>query len=101
MGSGIKVPVVDKPQQYIIYFEGLETPIGLMTFVHCDILTNWTKDIKRQLEADFSWLIKSRQQPLYCLRHNKKQEKFIKMFGFQFSYEMPEHGIDVYILEIE
>jgi len=100
MGSGIKVPVVERPQQYIIYFEGLETPLGLMTFVHCDIHTNWTKDIKRQLEADFSWLIKSRQQPLYCLRHNKKQEKFIRMFGFQFKSEMP-NGIDVYTLEIE
>ena len=101
MGGGLKVPVVDRAKQYTIYYEGLQTPIGLMTFVHCDIHTKWTKDIKRQLKADFGWLIEARQQPLHCLRHNKKQEKFIRMFGFQFSYEMPEHGIDVYTLEIE
>lgn len=101
MGSGLKVPVVDRSGDYTIYYEGLETPIGLMTFVHCDLHTRWSRAIKNKLRDDFESLLALRHEPLYCLRHDNKQEKFIRMFGFRYSYGIPEHGVDVYILEIE
>ena len=101
MGGGVKVPVVDKSGSYTIYYEGLETPVGLMTFVHCDLHTRWSKNIKHNLQDDFQSLLALRSIPLYCLRHDNKQEKFIRMFGFRYLYEIPEHGVDVYILEIK
>ena len=100
MGSGVKVPTIERPH-YTVYLEGL--PIegeGVLTFVHCDV-HRWNKNIKRELMEDFTQLVKLRNTPLYCLRHNSKQEKFIKMFGFAFDFPTDgQQPIDVYKLEI-
>ena len=95
MGSGIKVPVLVRPNEYTIYFEGLQMPDGIrLTFVHCDV-HKWTKRIAQQLKQDFAGLVRSRTgKPLYCLRHDNKQEKFIRMFGFKYEFDP-----NVWILE--
>ena len=99
MGGGVKVPVIERPNRYTVYYEGLPYPNGLMTFVHCDILGKWSKSMKVQLEADFRNLIELRHEPLFCLRHNHQQQKFITMFGFEFDYSLPKQSVDVYKLE--
>ena len=95
MGSGIKVPVLVRPDVYTIFYEGLSMPDGeRLTFVHCDIF-KWTKSIKKTLKDDFGSLCWMRGgKPLYCLRVDDKQEKFIRMFGFKFEFEP-----NVWILE--
>jgi len=95
MGSGIKVPVLVRPDVYTIFYEGLVMPDGeRLTFVHCDI-SQWTKSIRKNLKDDFGSLCWMRGgKPLYCLRNDDKQEKFIRMFGFRFEFEP-----NVWILE--
>lgn len=101
MGRGVKVPAIER-SHYTVYLEGF--PIegeGVLTFVHCDV-HRWNKNIKRELMRDFTQLVKLRNTPLYCLRHDSKQEKFIKMFGFAFDFPTTDgqQPIDVYKLEI-
>lgn len=99
MADGLKIPVL-QTAFYTIYYEGIELPTGgCMTFVHCDIHTKWTRFIKKNLEEDFGLLTGMRLDPLYCARHDAKQEKFIRMFGFRYLYSLPEHDLDIYQLE--
>lgn len=101
MDSGIKVPVIIRPSKYTIYYEGVPLPDGdRVTFVHCDIHGVWNKPTKLSLKQDFASLVSLRSNPLYCLRHDSKQEKFIKMFGFTLDYPVEGHDLDVYKLEI-
>ena len=94
----MKIPVIQR-DQYTVYLEGLSLPNGdVATFVHCDI-KQWSHTIKRRLTADFDALIAMRQTPVYCARHDLKQEKFIRMFGFEFTFHVPEHQIDIYVME--
>ena len=95
----MKTPVIQR-DHYTVYYEGIALPDeGVMVFVHCDVY-QWSPLIKRRLKADFNALTAMRQHPVYCARHDPKQEKFIKMFGFGYSYSVPEHQIDIYVLEI-
>ena len=58
MGSGVKVPVLVRPNEYAIYYE-VEMPDGIrLTFVHCDV-HKWTKRIAQQLKQDFAGLVRS------------------------------------------
>lgn len=99
MGGGVRIPVIER-QEYTVFYEGLSYPEGVLVFVHCDIKQAWSKTVKQSFKTDFDNLIRMRQQPLYCLRHDTKQEKFIKMFGFEFSFSIQDYNLDVYILEV-
>jgi hypothetical protein len=101
MGSGIKVPVFVRPQQHTIYYEYLDLLDGnSLTFVHCDVVCRWTRQAKKRLHLDFNSLLALRTQPVYCLRHTKMQEKFIRMFGFTYAFTAADGEADIYKLEI-
>ena len=99
MADGLKIPVIQRPN-YTVYFEGIQLPNGgVMVFVHCDV-AKWSKTVKTSLFRDFALLAELRKEPLYCFRHDKKQQKFIEIFGFEYAYSLPEHNLDIYQLEI-
>jgi len=85
----MKIPVITT-DNFILY---LEKDHGF-TFIHCDILTKWTKEVKKQLFASFKTLTTQYEQPLYALhtKEDKKHEKFLKMF--EFSYLSSIVGLD-------
>lgn len=85
----MKVPVV-VTDDFILY---LEDDNGF-TFIHCDVLTKWTREVKNKLTKKFNKLVLDYGQPLYALhnKEDKKHEKFLKMFGF--SYFTTITGLD-------
>lgn len=85
----MKVPVVNT-SDYILYLE--ELPDCLV--IHCDVLTKWSKEVKKKLEVDFENLMIACNQPVYALHtpSDKKHEKFLKMFKFE--YFKPFQGTD-------
>lgn len=93
----MKIPVV-KTKDFIIY---LEEDCGL-TFIHCDVLTKWTKEVKRSLQECFNILTKEYGKELYALHSpkDKKHKKFLKLFDFNYvdSFEGTDTNIyDVYV----
>lgn len=85
----MKTPVITT-DEFILY---LENDNGFY-FIHCDILKQWTKEVKKHLHKAFDSLTKENGQPLYALHTptDKKHEKFLKMFGF--SYLKTIKGLD-------
>jgi hypothetical protein len=85
----MKQPVIIT-SSYILY---LEQDNGF-TFIHCDVLNKWTKEVKKQLANSFKDLTIQYGQPLYALhtKEDKKHEKFLKMFDF--SYLQSIKGLD-------
>lgn len=76
-----KIPVVST-QDFIIYLEELPEA----TFIHCDVLTKWTKRTKQHLKNAFNLLTKEYGKELYALHTptDKKHEKFLKLFSFSY-----------------
>jgi len=96
----MKIPVIQR-EHYTVYYEGLQLPDGdVSVFVHCDV-HKWSPSIKRALIKDFNTLTSLRNADVYCDRHSGKQEKFIRIFGFEYSYSVPDYNIDIYRLEIK
>lgn len=77
----MKVTVVDKVD-YVIKYEEQQ---GL-TFIHCDIKTKWTKQVKASLQEDFKTLRELKTSPIYALHelNDKKHCKFLQQFGFKY-----------------
>lgn len=93
----MKLPVV-QTANFIIY---LEKDLG-KTFIHCDILNNWSKKVKRELLLSFDKLTKKYNKELYALHvpTDKKHEKFLKMFNFKYFVNikgLDGNSYDVYI----
>lgn len=92
-----KFPVVNR-QDYIIY---LEDDNGVV-FIHCDVLTKWTKEVKKNLLVDFKLLTEMWNSDLFALHQpqDKKHKKFLKMFGFNYFESikgLDNNDYDVYI----
>jgi hypothetical protein len=77
----MKVSVVET-KDFIIY---LEDDNG-KTFIHCDVLSTWSKKVKRSLLLWFDKLTKEYGKELYALHtpNDKKHEKFLRMFNFKY-----------------
>lgn len=77
----MKTPVI-VTKDFILY---LEDDNGF-TFIHCDVLNRWTKEVKKELGNSFKFLTAKYGQPLYALhtKEDKKHEKFLKMFDFSY-----------------
>jgi hypothetical protein len=77
----MKTPVVNR-EHYIIYLEKHEENF----FIHCDVLTKWTKEVKKELQKDFKILTENWDKDLFALHtpSDFKHKKFLKMFGFTF-----------------
>jgi len=93
----MKQPVITT-KDFILY---LENDNGF-NFIHCDILTKWSKQVKKQLTEQFNNLTSFLQQPLYALhtRTDKKHEKFLKLYGFTYYTSMlgqDKNEYDIYI----
>lgn len=78
-----KVPVIVRQGAYTVYFERTS---GL-TFIHCDIFSPWTKDLKQRLSSDWKALRGLHEGPIYALHtpSDKKHEKFLLMMGFTYA----------------
>jgi hypothetical protein len=85
----LKVPVVET-NEFILY---LEEDHGF-TFIHCDVLVRWTREVKNNLTNKFKELTTLYGKPLYAIhsKEDKKHEKFLKMYGF--SYQNTIKGLD-------
>lgn len=93
----MKIPVI-RTKDFILYLEEFQ---GL-TFIHCDVLTKWTKEVKKSLQQWFDVLTKEYGKELYALHSpdDKKHEKFLKLFSFDYvnSIEGTDKNIyDVYV----
>lgn len=77
----MKIPVLET-DKFILYLEDNEGAV----FIHCDIKTKWSKEIKKELEAAFKVLTTEWNKELFALHvpSDKKHEKFLKMFDFKF-----------------
>lgn len=92
-----KIPVVIT-QDFIIY---LENDSGF-TFIHCDVLSKWSKKIKKELLKSFKEVVSHHQQELFALHtpNDKKHEKFLNMFNFKYLQTfvgLDESTYDIYI----
>jgi hypothetical protein len=97
MAEATKVPVVNT-KNFIIY---LENDNGF-TFIHCDVLTKWSKKVKEELLKSFQEVTSYHQQELFALHtpNDKKHEKFLKLFGFKYFQTfvgLDERNYDIYI----
>jgi len=93
----MKVPIIQN-NQFILYLEEVE---GFL-FIHCDILTKWSKEVKQNLKSWFHILTKEYGKELYALHvpEDKKHEKFLKMFDFSYLYSttgIDKNKYDIYI----
>lgn len=84
-----KVPVIVRSGAYTVYFERTS---GL-TFIHCDVLCPWTKEIKQRLSADWKALRALHEGPIYALHtpSDTKHEKFLLMMGFHYAASFIGH----------
>ena len=85
----MKVPVVEE-KEFVLYLEQDND----FTFIHCDVLVQWTREVKNKLMKKFSELTKLYGKPLYAIhsKEDKKHEKFLRMYGF--SYQNTIKGLD-------
>jgi len=93
----MKVPVITT-KQFVLYLEDVDSNV----FIHCDILVEWTKEVKKNLKTWFYRLAKEYGKELYALHtpEDKKHEKFLKMFDFSYlnSFKGTDgNNYDVYI----
>jgi hypothetical protein len=77
----MKIPVVSLPE-FVLY---LEEDNGF-TFIHCDVLTKWSKEIKKKLKEVFKEITASYNQELYALHdpEDRKHKKFLELFDFNY-----------------
>lgn len=77
----MKTPVLSV-DEFVLYLE--ELPEG--TFIHCDVTTKWSKEVKNKLKVAFELLTNEYGKELYALHTptDKKHEKFLKMFDFSY-----------------
>jgi hypothetical protein len=75
----MKTPIVNR-EHFIIYLEEVDGFI----FIHCDVLSKWTKTIKKELQEEFDKITKKLNTDLFALHtpNDNKHIKFLKMFGF-------------------
>lgn len=85
----MKIPVIQN-NQFVLYLEDVDGNL----FIHCDILTKWSKEVKQNLKSWFNGLTSVHGKELYALHNpkDKKHEKFLRMFDF--SYLKSFIGID-------
>jgi hypothetical protein len=79
--GGLKLPVLST-KEFVIY---LEENNGFF-FIHCDVNVTWSKKVKRKLQIAFDMITKNWEKELYAIHtpNDKKHEKFLKMFNFNF-----------------
>ena len=92
----MKVPVITT-DKFILYIEEYSN----LFFIHCDVLTKWTKETKKELQQAFSILVKNYKE-LYATHspEDKKHKKFLKMFNFSYLQSIKGNNgndYDVYI----
>ena len=72
-----------------------------MMFIHVDVTSKWTKELKKTMQAHFKRLSREMQEPLFtnCKVDDEKHKKWLEMFNFepQHLVQNPETS-DVYIL---
>ena len=81
----MRVPVVER-DDYTIWFQPYEDVDGeVITFIHCEIHTPWTKQVKLAVAADYSQLRDMTRQAFYTLSAptDTKHHKFLTIFGFK------------------
>lgn len=93
----MKVPVIQN-KQFVLYLEDLDGNL----FIHCDILSKWSKEVKQNLKNWFTRLTKECGKELYALHtpEDKKHEKFLRMFDFSYLYSITGtdgNKYDIYI----
>ena len=79
----MKIPVIQN-KQFVLYLEDLDGNL----FIHCDILSKWSKEVKQNLKNWFTRLTKECGKELYALHtpEDKKHEKFLRIFDFSYLY---------------
>jgi hypothetical protein len=93
----MKVPVLNT-DDFVLYLE----EVNNITFIHCDVLARWSKEIKNKLQIAFQLLTQEYGKELYALHTpaDKKHEKFLKMFDFSYLQSIKGddgNDYDVYI----
>lgn len=97
----MKLPVIERTE-YTVFYEPVEFKGTILTFVHCDIHTKWSKSVKERLKRDFEVLTELRETSLLAVHTvgDHKHLKFISLFGFKLGYETPElPNKQFYVLE--
>ena len=78
-----KLPVIIR-DEYVVFME----PNKIGPFVHCDIKTKWTKEVKYDLTCDFDLLRNLHGfNPMYALHYEDQGDihiKFLKIMGFKY-----------------
>jgi len=97
----MKLPIIERPE-YTVFFEPVPYKDHILTFIHCDIRSKWSKSVKERLKRDFEVLTELRESPIFALHTigDHKHLKFISLFGFKLAYEgsdLPDNQF--YVLE--
>lgn len=89
----MKVPVIST-NNFILYLEDNEG----FVFIHCDVLTKWTKDVKKELQKAFQVLTAEWNKELFALHNpkDKKHKKFLNLFKFTFFKSIKGFDNNVY-----
>jgi len=84
----VKVPVVRR-WCYYIYFEHVQPNA---TFIHCELRTKWSKQVKRELQDGWHLLRLCHRGPIHALHDpsDHKHKKFLEMFGFKYQRDLSE-----------
>jgi len=77
----VKTPLIDLPE-FVLYFEEYNG----YTFIHCDVKVKWTKEVKKKLKEVYKTITDSYSENIFANheQQDKKHEKFLKMFGFEY-----------------
>lgn len=93
----MKYPVVET-EDFTIYLEDVDGYI----FIHCDVFSKWSKEVKKKLQWWFNRLTETHNKELFALHspEDTKHEKFLKMFGFEYLRSIvgtDDNNYDIYI----
>lgn len=93
----MKIPVI-QTKEFILYLEDFDNYL----FIHCDVLTKWTKEVKNNLKLWFKRLTDECGKDIFALHtpEDKKHEKFLKMFDFSYLQSIigkDGNNYDIYI----
>lgn len=93
----MKVPVIEN-DDFIIYLENYEDTV----FIHCDVLTKYTKTIRKKLLENLELLVSLRKSQVFAIHEpeDHKHRKFLQSMRFDYLKSVTAingQELDIYI----